>query len=342
MHPPKISIAIPVHNGANYVCEAVDSALRQSTPPFEVVVRDNASTDNTVPLLRPYCSAATFRLIIGTDLLPGFHSWDAAIRATAGDWVLLLHHDDRLDADLITRATAILQANPSAEWIINVHRLIDSEGRPLTASRKGADTPALSGPVSSAALLDVMTTRGMFFVPSGVVVKRSLYERLGGFDLTYPFAADWDFYLRAGMEGKVYVQPQPSLDYRIHPDQGSNIFILDDHGDSDIVFQKLATFADKLTTRQLQQIVEQMTAHVRRTVTHKISRTNAPHSEILRQRSRISETLHRWQRSGLPGAPYVKTRPSSLLQAVAWYSAKYAWTTEMLRKLLMLRTQWRR
>jgi glycosyltransferase involved in cell wall biosynthesis len=342
MHPVKISIVIPVYNGANYVCQAVDSALQQFTRALEVVVRDNASTDSTVSLLQPYCGAATFRLIAGSELLPTLHSWDAAVRATAGDWFLILGHDDRLDADLITRATAIVQANPSVEWIINIHRVIDSEGRPLAASRRHAPTRALSGPVSSGAFLDVMTKRGMFFTPSGVVVKRSLYDRLGGFDLRYPYAGDWDFYLRAGMEGKVYVQPDPILDYRIHPQQGSCNFILKDHGDTNIFFEKLATLGHKLTTRQLQQVIEQMSAHLRRTISHQMSRTNASHSEILMQRSRVSETLNRWQQSDLPGAPYVKTRPSSLFQAVAWYCARYAWTTEMLRKLLLLRTQWQR
>ncbi len=44
---PRVSIAVPVYNGDNYVAEAIESALAQTFQDFELIIADNASTDRT-------------------------------------------------------------------------------------------------------------------------------------------------------------------------------------------------------------------------------------------------------------------------------------------------------
>src|SRR4051812_25908670 len=49
---PEVSVIIPVYNGSAYIAEAIDSVLMQSDVAFEIVVGDNGSTDDTVPIIR--------------------------------------------------------------------------------------------------------------------------------------------------------------------------------------------------------------------------------------------------------------------------------------------------
>ena len=54
MIPPRLSIGLPVYNGENYLAESIDSLLDQSFADFELIISDNASTDNTPDICRYY------------------------------------------------------------------------------------------------------------------------------------------------------------------------------------------------------------------------------------------------------------------------------------------------
>ena len=53
---PRISVALPVRNGANYIAAALDSILAQTMTEFELVISDNASTDTTPQIIADYCA----------------------------------------------------------------------------------------------------------------------------------------------------------------------------------------------------------------------------------------------------------------------------------------------
>ena len=51
---PKISVIMPVYNGSRYLCEAIESILKQTYSDFELIIVDDFSTDNTVDLIKEY------------------------------------------------------------------------------------------------------------------------------------------------------------------------------------------------------------------------------------------------------------------------------------------------
>jgi glycosyltransferase involved in cell wall biosynthesis len=54
---PTVSIGLPVHNGAAFLAEAIESILAQTFADFELVISDNASTDRTPEICRSYAAA---------------------------------------------------------------------------------------------------------------------------------------------------------------------------------------------------------------------------------------------------------------------------------------------
>ena len=54
MSTPTVSCVIPVWNGARYLAETIDSVLAQTVPPFEVIVVDDGSTDETPAVIASY------------------------------------------------------------------------------------------------------------------------------------------------------------------------------------------------------------------------------------------------------------------------------------------------
>src|SRR5206468_10701299 len=93
--PVKISVALPVYNGASYLRDAVDSILIQDYEDFELVVSDNCSTDETPQILADYAHRHKRVRVSRTEsLLPQAANVNRAIGLCDAPWVKLFCHDD--------------------------------------------------------------------------------------------------------------------------------------------------------------------------------------------------------------------------------------------------------
>ena len=90
-----ISIALPVYNGANYLREALDSICAQTLRDFEVVISDNASTDETPEICGEYARRDS-RIVIkrSEQFLGQADNVNRAVDLCSGEWVKLFCHDD--------------------------------------------------------------------------------------------------------------------------------------------------------------------------------------------------------------------------------------------------------
>ncbi len=109
-----VSVIIPAHNSAATLVEALDSVLRQTRPVQEIIVVDDASSDNTARVFEDWqCSltgAVTARLLRQTRNTGPAGARNNGIRAATGDWIAFLDADDawlagRIEAQLNTAAT---------------------------------------------------------------------------------------------------------------------------------------------------------------------------------------------------------------------------------------------
>jgi GT2 family glycosyltransferase len=104
-----VSVVIANWNGARYLDACLDAVDGQSLPAAEVVVVDNGSTDGSVDLLRrrhPRVGVLKRPENEGTS-----RAWNRAIRATAGDHILILNTDVFLDRDFLCLAVRAMQAS---------------------------------------------------------------------------------------------------------------------------------------------------------------------------------------------------------------------------------------
>jgi hypothetical protein len=159
MRPP-ISIALPVHNGANYLSEALDCALQQDFSDFELVVSDNCSTDETPAILEEYRRRDSRLRVHRSDVfLAQADNCTRAVDLCSGEWVKLFCHDDlmRKNCVALLRRTIVaagdrvgLVGNGEA-WLFGNGYLYDpNAGRPQEAETfKGTDfiKRALAGTV---------------------------------------------------------------------------------------------------------------------------------------------------------------------------------------------------
>lgn len=113
MNYPKVSIMIPTYNRAKFLVEAIDSALAQDYPDIEVIVSDNASSDNTSEIVKPYLSDKRFRYFRNDENIGLEANWKKLLYEYAtGNFGKLLNDDDYLiDNTHISKAVAIMLDN---------------------------------------------------------------------------------------------------------------------------------------------------------------------------------------------------------------------------------------
>jgi len=92
----RFSVLIPTRNGGAYLRGCLDSVLGAAGDDVEVVVSDNANEDGTAAALASYASDHRVRVVRQEHVLPVADNWNAAYRASRGEYVLMLGDDDAL------------------------------------------------------------------------------------------------------------------------------------------------------------------------------------------------------------------------------------------------------
>ncbi|MGA7871732.1 MAG: glycosyltransferase [Candidatus Binatus sp.] len=129
----KISIAMAVYNGERFIREQLDSLVRQTRPPDELVVSDNASTDRTVEIVRDFAVRAPFpvRLFINDSNLGVSRNFERAMLKCAGEIIFLCDCDDVWYPEKIRIMTDALANSPHAAVAVCNADIVDAALKPL-------------------------------------------------------------------------------------------------------------------------------------------------------------------------------------------------------------------
>ncbi len=128
-----VSVAMCTFNGAAFLQLQLDSILRQTALPDELVVCDDRSTDTTMVVLETFRKQAPFpvRLYPNTETLKPAQNFAKCIALCEGDVVLLCDQDDIWFPDRVAQTRAIFDRHTGATFAYTDAPLIDDEGRSL-------------------------------------------------------------------------------------------------------------------------------------------------------------------------------------------------------------------
>jgi glycosyltransferase involved in cell wall biosynthesis len=215
---PLVSICLPVFNGEKFLKDAIASILTQSYRNLELLVCDDASTDNSWALLQTIHDP---RLILhrndrnmGPEL-----NWNKILWEAKGKYVKLFHQDDLLDPECIARQVEALEAFPNAVLAFCSRNIIRSDGGRLFSRT----VPWSEGLVSANEVFNACVKAGTNIVgePSSVLFRYDIAQKTGGFDGKIPFLIDLNYWLRLMEYGSAYCIKKPLTSFRIGPRQWS-------------------------------------------------------------------------------------------------------------------------
>jgi glycosyltransferase involved in cell wall biosynthesis len=218
--PVLVSVIVPTHNRAPVLGRALHSVLGQTGVPLEVIVVDDASTDDTPQVLQAF-STPPLRCLRLPARQGAAAARNAGIRLSRGAWLAFLDSDDEwlpgyLQAQL---AAAASRGERLGVSYTRVERL-DGRQRQLVPgcirtwlNRLPLRRYRLSGNLTEA------LARGNFITLQSALVRRTCLDQAGMFDERLPRLQDWDLWLRLATRCQFAYLPRTLV--RLHASPGS-------------------------------------------------------------------------------------------------------------------------
>lgn len=129
---PILSIGLPVYNGAEHVGGAIESALNQTLTDFELVISDNASTDNTKEVCEQYLgSDERIRFHRNETNLGAAGNFNRVVELSRGRYFKFLGHDDIIYPTAMEKAVAVMEAEDDVSLVYWLDRIVDPDGNTL-------------------------------------------------------------------------------------------------------------------------------------------------------------------------------------------------------------------
>lgn len=192
---PRVSVIIPVFNGAGTIAGAVDSALAQRFDGgFEVIVADDGSNDSTAKILDGYGDRIT---LLELPHRGASAARNAAVEESRGEYLAFLDADDTWMPPKLERSVAALDAHPECVLAYNDQVEVDVNGNLVN----GSMFPSGHGDPPS--LEDLLSLKHEYFsiISSAVVIRRAVFLACGGFDERLSSCHDTHLWLLAREHG---------------------------------------------------------------------------------------------------------------------------------------------
>lgn len=201
---PIISVVLPVYNRQDLVRRAIDSVLAQTMTDFELLVIDDCSTDATAAVVEEYCSDPRVRLQCNTTNLGPAGARNRGIELARGRYIAFQDSDDRWFPEKLARQIEMLDRNPGVQACY-CGALYYAQGQCYYIPSEGTlDAESMaSGDLSDAVLNSNPIT------PQALLVERTVFDEVGGFDTTLRINEDWELAIRMAQKARFAFLPEP-------------------------------------------------------------------------------------------------------------------------------------
>lgn len=210
----RVSIIIPTYNRAVYLEDAISSALAQDYKDLEVVISDNASTDNTELVAKAFSRDPRVKYFKNPENIGMVRNWHKAVFEYAlGDWYLILSDDDILtNPKFISQAVKIIESSKDVTVVYSNSYVYDEALEMVTK----LNVPFKEVEAGTTVFSQRGTVRPQDFALCNVLFNRKLSKELNAFSNPNNLSCDSELFLRLCLRGKVGVVPEYSSIYRVH------------------------------------------------------------------------------------------------------------------------------
>jgi glycosyltransferase involved in cell wall biosynthesis len=208
---PRVSVVMPVYNGAAFLAASIDSVLAQTLEDFELIVVDDGSTDGTAAIIATYAARDSRVRPLAKPNSGIADTLNQGLAAARAEWVARLDADDIMLPTRLERQLAFVAAHADLIAAGSYYEIIDEHG-----ACHGSREPL---PRTREELRHFLDSREpMSFLHPSMMFRRQAALDLGGYRKAAEPAEDVDLFARMLATGApILIQPEVLLRYRVHP-----------------------------------------------------------------------------------------------------------------------------
>jgi glycosyltransferase involved in cell wall biosynthesis len=220
---PLVSICIPTYNSGATLGETLASVIGQSYPRLEILVVDNASTDNTIEVASRF-DDPRIRIHRNAENIGAEGNFNRCIELASGAYTAIYHADDLYTARMVAEQVDFLERHPEAGGVLTEAVVIDGRGReigairfPAQLGRKGA------ADVGFPELFSALLRHSNFLICPSAMVRSAVYKNdiKGWRGELFGSSADLDIWLRIARRSRLGLLPAKLMKYRVSDAQYS-------------------------------------------------------------------------------------------------------------------------
>ena len=207
---PLWSVMIPAYNCIVYLQETIESVLIQDpgADKMQIVVVDDCSTDGDVEALVKKVGRGRVQLFKQDQNSGSLRNFETCLNRSKGKWIHLLHGDDRVEPGFYAEIESLFLKYPEAGAAFTRNCFINRASHVISEKKKL---------IAKDGIVDDFLLRSATFQkldPPAIVVKRTVYEQLGGFFAVH-YGEDWEMWTRIAAHYPVAYSPKCLAAYRI-------------------------------------------------------------------------------------------------------------------------------
>ena len=249
---PRISVIIPSLNQGEFIESTLRSVIDQNYPGLELIVMDGGSKDRTLEILGHFAPHIAYWESTGDQ--GQSHAINKGLARSTGDVWCYLNSDDLLAPGSLARIGELFR-DPTVDWIGGISVIFDEH------SERGTVTPQETKSQKEILTPWSRSVEHVFPCSNVCYMRRSIYEKLGGFDESYGYSMDMEYYTRAHFASyRLRRVPEVLGRWRWHPasktvKDGSAYRFLEEE------LRIAATYADRLTTDDREELSREIIQH---------------------------------------------------------------------------------
>ena len=225
---PRVSLAMPVYNGEEYVAKAIATVLAQDYDDFELIISDNASSDNTEAICRDFAASdPRIRYFRNTENIGAAGNYNRCFELARGTYFKWCAHDDFISSNYVGECVEALEKDPRAVAAYGRLEYVGSDGKVIPRGQGQPDVsvfervfPDMSGMSAARRYAMLIRAGGSDNVMFGLMRRTALART--SLHRKY-YMSDRALLVELVMEGPFVYVPQVTLFNRDHPERSTRL-----------------------------------------------------------------------------------------------------------------------
>lgn len=225
-----VSVCIPTYNNAKYIGKTLNSIINQTYKNIEIIICDNASTDNTKEIIESFADKR-IRYHRNSNTIVCLANWNLSVKLAQGDFIAIYHSDDVYESEIVEKEVEFFERHIGVGAVFCLDKTINEKDEFIKNNLQ------LSGEIKNKEVLNftelfsaLLGKSGGFLIAPTFMARKEIFNRVGFFEETTRFgestgsAGDTEMWLRIATKFKIGIIKERLIQRRISNTQGSTSY----------------------------------------------------------------------------------------------------------------------